>query len=125
MRLLGNLIWLLFGGFFVALQYFLASLSLAITIVGIPFAWQTLKLARLALWPFGYETVQGERASGCLYIIANIWWLLFGGISIALTHILFGLLLFLTIIGIPWGMQHFKLAGMALTPFGRDIRPVN
>jgi uncharacterized membrane protein YccF (DUF307 family) len=121
MKILGNIIWLLFGGFVIAIEYLIGSIFLIITIVGIPFGVQTLKLAGLAIWPFGRDTRVHSRASGCLYIIMNVIWLLFGGIWIALTHVIFGLLLCITIVGIPFGMQHFKLTALALTPFGRDI----
>lgn len=121
MKILGNIIWLLFGGFVIAVEYLIGSIALIVTIVGIPFGIQTLKLAGLAIWPFGRDTRVHSRASGCLYIIMNVVWLLFGGIWIALTHVFFGLLLCITIIGIPFGMQHFKLTALALTPFGRDI----
>ena len=121
MKILGNIIWLLFGGIIIAIEYFISSFLLIITIVGIPFGVQTMKLGLLALWPFGAETRQGDRSSGCLYILMNILWILLGGIWIALSHFVFGLILCITIIGIPFGMQHFKLAGIALTPFGRDI----
>lgn len=121
MRLLGNLIWLIFGGIIVAIEYFIGSIVLMITIVGIPFGIQTLKMAALALWPFGRDTRVQERASGCLYILMNILWLLTGGIWIALTHAFFGALLCITVIGIPFGLQHFKLTSIALSPFGRDI----
>ncbi|MCG8412129.1 MAG: YccF domain-containing protein [Bacteroidales bacterium] len=122
MKILGNILWLLFGGIFTALEYFISSFLLIITIVGIPFGMQTLKLGILALWPFGKTTVQGERASGCLYLIFNIIWILIGGIWIALTHFIFALILYITIIGIPFGNQHIKLASLALSPFGRDFR---
>jgi uncharacterized membrane protein YccF (DUF307 family) len=121
MKILGNILWLLFGGIIIALEYFVASFVLIITIIGIPFGIQTLKLGILALWPFGRETRQDARSSGCLYVLMNIIWILVGGILIALSHLIFGLLLCITIIGIPFGMQHFKMAGLALTPFGRDI----
>jgi uncharacterized membrane protein YccF (DUF307 family) len=121
MKILGNLVWLIFGGIIIAVEYFVGSLLLMITIVGIPFGIQTLKMAALALWPFGRETRVHARASGCLYILMNLIWLLCGGIWIALTHALFGLLLCITIIGIPFGLQHFKLTAVALNPFGRDI----
>ena len=121
MNLLGNIIWLIFGGIVIAIQYFIGSIILMITIVGIPFGVQTLKMAALAIWPFGRYTVVHSRASGCLYILMNLIWLLFGGIWIALSHALFGLLLCITIIGIPFGLQHFKLTAIALSPFGRDI----
>jgi len=121
MRILGNILWLLLGGIITALEYFVSSILLMITIIGIPFGIQTLKLGILALWPFGKTTVQSDRSSGCLYIIFNIIWIFIGGIWIALSHLIFGLILYITIIGIPFGNQHFKLAGLALTPFGRDI----
>lgn len=121
MKFLGNILWLIFGGFAIAIEYFTASLVLFATIIGIPFGIQTIKLGILAIWPFGSQVVRGTYPSGCLSTIMNILWLLVGGIWIFLTHIFFGILLFITIIGIPWANQHFKLAGLALTPFGRDI----
>jgi uncharacterized membrane protein YccF (DUF307 family) len=121
MSLLGNLIWLIFGGILIAIEYFIGSIILMITIIGIPFGIQTLKMAALAIWPFGRDTRVHDRASGCLYIIMNIIWLLTGGLWIALTHAIFGLILCITIIGIPFGLQHFKLTAIALSPFGRDI----
>ena len=121
MNLLGNIIWLLFGGIVIAIQYLIGSIVLMITIVGIPFGRQTLKMAALAIWPFGRYTVVHSRASGCLYILMNVIWLLFGGLWIAVSHAVFGLILCITIIGIPFGLQHFKLTAIALSPFGRDI----
>ncbi len=121
MNLLGNLIWLIFGGIVIAIEYFVGSIILMVTIVGIPFGLQTLKMASLSLWPFGRDTRVTERASGCLYIFMNILWLLCGGLWIAITHAVFGLILCITIIGIPFGLQHFKLTAVALNPFGRDI----
>jgi uncharacterized membrane protein YccF (DUF307 family) len=121
MRLLGNLIWLVFGGIFIAIEYFISSVLLMITIIGIPFGLQTLKLASLALWPFGRSSVFTESATGCLATIMNIIWLLIGGIWIALSHAFFGLFFFITIIGIPFGKQHFKLASIALSPFGKYV----
>ena len=121
MSILGNLIWLIFGGIIIAVEYFIGSILLMVTIVGIPFGMQTLKMGMLAIWPFGRDTRVQARASGCLYILMNVLWLICGGICIAITHALFGLLLCITIIGIPFGMQHFKLTAVALNPFGRDI----
>lgn len=121
MKILGNLIWLIFGGIVIAIEYFIGSIILMITIVGIPFGLQTLKMGSLALWPFGRTSRVQTRASGCLYIIMNVIWLIFGGICIAITHAIFGLILCLTIVGIPFGLQHFKLTEVALNPFGRDI----
>lgn len=124
MKLLGNLVWLLFGGIIVAIEYFIASILLIITIIGIPFGLQTLKMASLALWPFGRDAVSTHNSTGCLSTLMNILWLLCGGIWIALTHLFFGILLAITIIGIPFARQHFKLASIGLTPFGREIRSV-
>lgn len=86
-----------------------------------PFWHADLEMASLALWPFGKEVRSGERSNGCLYVLMNILWIFLGGIWICLSHLGFGLLLCITIIGIPFGIQHFKLAGLALTPFGKDI----
>lgn len=121
MNILGNLIWLIFGGIIIAIEYFIGSIILMVTIIGIPFGLETLKMGALAIWPFGRDTRVHPRASGCVYILMNVLWLLCGGIWIALTHALFGLLLCITIIGIPFGLQHFKLTAVALNPFGRDI----
>jgi uncharacterized membrane protein YccF (DUF307 family) len=121
MNIIGNLIWLIFGGLVTALEYLISSIILCVTIIGIPFGLQTLKLAQLALWPFGKEIRQRKGAVGCLSTLMNVLWLLFGGIWICLSHLGFGILLCVTIIGIPFGIQHFKLAALALTPFGREV----
>jgi len=121
MNFLGNIIWLIFGGLIIAIEYIIGSLVLMITIIGIPFGIQTLKMASLSIWPFGRDTVVHTRASGCLYILMNVIWLLTGGLWIAATHAIFGVLLCITIIGIPFGLQHFKLTAIALSPFGREI----
>ena len=121
MRTIGNVIWVLFGGIFIALEYLVASMVLIVTIIGIPFGIQTLKLAGLALWPFGKEIRRTESISSPFSTILNILWVLTGGIWICLTHLGMGILFCITIIGIPFGKQHFKLAGLALTPFGREI----
>ncbi len=114
---------MIFGGIVVAIEYFLFSLILMVTVVGIPFSFQTLKLSSFALWPFGRTSVVKAHASGCIYTGMNIFWLIFGGIWIAATHMIFGIILGITIIGIPFGLQHFKLATLALSPFGREVVP--
>lgn len=121
MKILGNLIWLIFGGILIAIEYFIGSLILMVTIVGIPFGLQTLKMASLSIWPFGRTSRVTERSSGCLSILMNVLWLLCGGIWIAITHAFFGIFLCITIIGIPFGIQHFKLTEVAINPFGREI----
>lgn len=122
MKILGNIIWLLFGGIFIALEYFISSVVLFITIIGIPFGLQTLKLGILALWPFGSQIVHKDSPHGCLSVFMNIIWFFVGGLPIFLTHVAFGLVFFITIVGIPFGIQHFKLASLALTPFGHDVK---
>ena len=121
MKTLGNLIWLVFGGIFVAFEYLVASLFLMITIIGIPFGIQTMKLAFVALWPFGKEIVPGPNEGGLIATIMNIIWILTGGVWIALSHLMFGILFAITIIGIPFAKQHFKLMGLALMPFGKRV----
>ncbi|MGL4852042.1 MAG: YccF domain-containing protein [Phocaeicola sp.] len=121
MKLLLNLIWIVFGGFLIFLEYVVASFLLMITIVGIPFGLQTLKLAMLALFPFGSEVQSTPSQGGCLSVLMNIIWILVGGIWISLTHLGLGVVFCITIVGIPFGMQHFKLAGLSLTPFGKSV----
>ena len=122
MNVLGNLLWIIFGGFIIALFYLIGSIILCITIVGIPFGIQTLKMASLALLPFGREAVRAERSSGCLYVLMNVIWLLVAGIEIAICHLFLALIFAITIVGIPFASQHIKMTSLALTPFGMDIR---
>ena len=121
MNEIGNLLWIILGGFIIFLMYLFGSLILFITIVGIPFGVQTMKLALLSLMPFGKDVRPGERAGGCLYIIMNVIWLLVAGIEIAIVHAVLAVLFAITIIGIPFAVQHLKLAYLALVPFGNDI----
>lgn len=121
MNILLNIIWVVFGGLMIAVEYVLASVAMMITIIGIPFGLQTLKLAILALWPFGTNIVDDGWPSGCLAGIMNIIWWFVGGFAIALTHLGWGLLFCITIVGIPFGIQHFKLMKLALLPFGNSV----
>lgn len=121
MNLLGNIIWILFGGLCIAIEYFVAGILMCLTIVGIPFGFQVFKLGVLALFPFGRGSVVSTESAGCLSTVMNILWIFIGGIWIALSHLLFGWFFCITIIGIPFGLQHFKLMALALTPFGREI----
>ena len=121
MGCLMNILWLVFGGIFTAVEYMIASLLMMITIVGIPFGMQTMKMAGLALWPFGKDVRSGVRSGGCLYILMNVLWIFLGGIWICLSHLGFGILLCITVIVIPFGMQHIKPPALALAPFGKDI----
>ncbi len=121
MNIIGNILWLILGGLVTAIEYFISGAILCITIIGIPFGIQVFKMGVLALWPFGSTITTNPQSGGCLSILMNIIWILIGGIWIALTHLLFGLLCCITIIGIPFGIQHFKLAALALAPFGKNI----
>jgi len=121
MKLIGNLIWVLFGGLLLAIEYAILGLLWCITIIGIPIGLQLFKCASLSLWPFGREVRYKQQSSGCLSTGMNLIWILLGGLLLALEHGIIGLLFCITIIGIPFGRQHFKLAAIALTPFGREI----
>lgn len=121
MNILLNIIWFVFGGFMIAVEYAVSSILMMITIIGIPFGLQTFKLASVAIWPFGTDVVSTGWPSGCLAGIMNLIWWFVGGIPIALTHLFWGVVLCITIVGIPFGMQHFKLMRLALFPFGKDI----
>jgi uncharacterized membrane protein YccF (DUF307 family) len=121
MNAIGNLLWIILGGFLIFIFYLIGSIVLMITIVGIPFGIQTLKMANLALFPFGREAVQTQRSGGCLHVIMNVIWILVAGIEIAITHLVLALLFAITIVGIPFAMQHLKMAYLGLVPFGMDI----
>ena len=121
MKFLGNVLWLLLGGLLVAAYYFIFGLLLCITIIGIPFGFQLIKMAGFALWPFGRDVHSDVNDGGCLSIIMNVLWILLGGIEVAMIHVTFGLICCITIVGIPFGMQHFKMAILAFVPFGKTI----
>jgi len=121
LKLLGNILWLIFGGIETAIEYFLAGFALLVTIIGIPFGLQAIKIGVLELWPFGSTIVEKGNGHGCLNLFMNVLWFFIGGVWIWLTHILFGVLLYISIIGIPFGKQHFKMAKIALSPFGKEI----
>ena len=121
MKFLGNILWFVLCGFLISLYYFVVGVLFCITIIGIPFGVQLIKLAGFALWPFGHDIQSDTNDGGCLSIIMNVIWILVGGIEIAMLHLTFGAFLCLTIIGIPFGLQHFKMALLALIPFGKKI----
>lgn len=104
-----------------SLEYIVAGLVMCVTIIGIPFGIQAFKMGFLALCPFGHKAVNAPDEPGCLSVVMNIIWILVGGIWIALTHLALGILFCVTIIGIPFGLQHFKLMSLSFTPFGKDI----
>jgi len=121
MNFIGNLVWLLFGGFAAALGYIVGGFLLCLTIVGIPFGLQCFKIAGLVLWPFGRQVVSTGSSTGCFSILFNIIWLLCGGLYTAVVHLFFAALLFITIIGIPFARQHLKLMELSLMPFGKQV----
>lgn len=125
MRILGNLLWLVLAGWWVALAYVVAGVINLLTIIGIPFGLQAFKLAGYALWPFGRVVVTTERGYGALAIIGNVIWVILTGWELALAHVIAGLLLCLTIIGIPLGIASFKMVWLALVPFGKQVVPAS
>jgi uncharacterized membrane protein YccF (DUF307 family) len=121
MKTIGNLLWLVLGGILLALGWALAGMLCCLTIVGIPLGLQCFKFAELALWPFGRQ-IDYSRI-GAVSLLANIIWIIFCGLELALTAAVLGLALCVTIIGIPFGLQYFKFAKLALMPFGAHIVP--
>ncbi|HOL16663.1 MAG TPA: YccF domain-containing protein [Bacillota bacterium] len=121
MSIIGNILWIVLGGIIIFLEYILGGLALCLTVVGIPFGFQCFKLSILALFPFGKKVISGNASTGFLATVMNIIWIICGGIWIAVTHLGLALLLFITIIGIPFARQHLKLAALAFTPFGKEI----
>ena len=121
MKFIGNIIWMVLGGFIISLYYALVGIVFCLTIIGIPFGMQLFKMAGLALWPFGHDVKPGSNDGGCLSLIMNVIWILLGGIEIALTHVGLGIFFCMTIVGIPFGLQHFKMVILALVPFGKQI----
>ena len=118
MKTLGNIIWFVFGGLFMALGYFLLGLVLCITIVGIPFGLQAFKMAKLVLWPMGTDV----NADFSKHPIANILWAIFFGWGLMLSSFSLAIAYSITIIGIPFGIQWFKIGLLSLFPFGADLR---
>jgi len=124
MRLILNILWIVLGGgFIIAIEYLIGGLLLCLTVIGIPFGLQCFKLAGLGLLPFGkdIQDAPGASAVGC---ILNVFWILVAGIWIFLSHLALALPLAISIIGIPFAIQHVKLAMLALAPFGKQVREV-
>ena len=119
MSLLGNIIWFIFGGFVSGLSWLFSGIVWCITIIGIPYGLQCFKFASLSFFPFGKEV---EYGGGAMSTLANIIWLLFFGWWMALENMIVGLLWCITIVGIPFGNQFFKIAKLSLTPFGATIK---
>ncbi|HEV7204913.1 MAG TPA: YccF domain-containing protein [Jatrophihabitans sp.] len=122
MKTLMNIIWLLFSGLWLAIGYCVAGIVFCVFIVTIPFGIASFRIASYALWPFG-NTVIRRPDAGAGSAIGNFFWIILAGIWLALGHIVSGLLLCVTIIGIPLGVANFKMVPIALTPLGRQIVP--
>jgi uncharacterized membrane protein YccF (DUF307 family) len=132
MSLLLNILWIVFGGLWMAVAWVIAAVVMAITIIGIPWARAAFNIALYTLLPFGQKAVsraehtgQEDVGTGPLGVIGNIIWLLLAGWWLALGHLIFAILLAVTIIGIPFAWAHFKLAALALWPIGRMIVPID
>lgn len=122
MSLLGNILWLIFGGFITGVGYILGGLLLCITIIGIPFGVQSIRLGVATFTPFGKEVVANERSSGLLPLLFDVIWIVLFGWEIALAHLVAAGITAITIIGIPFAVQHLKLIPVALFPFNRELR---
>ena len=122
MSLLGNILWLIFGGFIAGVGYIIGGLLFCLTIIGIPFGVQTMKIGVATLTPFGKEIVELEDANSTTRLVLNVIWLVLFGWEIALAHAGSALVCAISIIGIPFALQHLKLIPLALLPFGRDLR---
>lgn len=120
MKFIGNVLWIIFGGAWSALVWAAWGLIWCITIVGIPLGLQCFKFAKLSLCPFGKDIVSDN--GGALSFIANIIWCLTTGLPMAINNVVLGLSLCATIVGIPFGLQYFKLARLAFSPFGFQVR---
>ena len=125
MRTIGNILWLVLAGFWLAVGYAVAGLMLCVTIIGIPFGVQSFKLAGYSLWPFGRVVVTDPDAGSALGCVGNVLWLVLAGWWLAIGHVVTGVALCLTIIGIPLGVANFKLALLALVPFGKTVVPLD
>lgn len=125
MTLLGNVIWLIFGGLLAGLGYILGGVGLCLTIIGIPFGVQSIKYGVAVFAPFGREVVEKAGANSVLNVVFNVIWIVLFGWEIAILHLVHAAILAITIIGIPFAVQHVKLVPLALLPFGRDFRRVD
>ena len=122
MSLIGNIIWIIFGGFIEAIGWLIAGIIWSITIIGLPVGKQCFKMAKLQLAPFGKEIV--DEGTSSLGMIANIIWIIFFGWEIALVNLISALFFAITIIGIPFAKQNLKLAKVSLMPFGKEVKKI-
>lgn len=123
MRTLGNILWFVLAGFWLALGYVVAGIISFILIITIPFGIASFRLAGYVIWPFG-RTVVWKPQAGAMSVIGNVIWVIVAGWELALGHLLAGALLCLTIIGIPFGIASWKMVPLALLPLGREVVPI-
>jgi uncharacterized membrane protein YccF (DUF307 family) len=121
MSVIGNIIWLVFGGFVAGMEYILGGLLMCLTVVGIPFGVQSIRLGVSTFAPFGKEVVDSTR-QGALKLVFDVIWILLFGWEIAMTHLVSALVLAITVVGIPFAKQHVKLVPIALFPFSKDLQ---
>ena len=121
MTILGNLLWLICGGFISGIGHIIAGIALCLTVIGIPFGFQEIKIGLATFLPFGTEFVEYQHANSPLYVVLNVVWLLTIGWAMILNHLIWAALLGITVIGIPFAYQHVKLIPLATFPFGRDL----
>ena len=120
LQIFGNIIWIIFGGLAESIAWLLIGIFFCITIIGIPFGLQCFKIAMLVICPFGKE-IEYSRKSGCCQLIGNIIWIIFCGLFLAIFNLFVGCFYCITIIGIPFGLQFFKLARLSFMPFGAKV----
>tara|TARA_B100000575_G_C22915343_1_gene531321 strand:- start:238 stop:693 length:456 start_codon:yes stop_codon:yes gene_type:complete len=128
MRLLGNIIWFLFGGIFLGLSWWILGILMYILVITIPFGKASFVIGNFCFFPFGKELISRKEltgkddiGTGALGLIGNIIWVIFAGIWLCIGHAISGVLCFITIIGIPFGIQHFKIAGASFAPIGKTV----
>lgn len=121
MSLLGNIVWLIFGGFLAGVGYIIGGLALCITIIGIPLGIKAINFGFTVMTPFGKTVQPSDGGEGCLALVFNILWLVLFGWEIALVHVTFGIVFGITVVGIPFAIQHFKLVPVALLPFSYKL----
>jgi uncharacterized membrane protein YccF (DUF307 family) len=130
MRTIGNILWFIFGGFWMGLGWWLAGLIMAISIIGLPWARSCFVIGAFCFFPFGNEAIdraeltgRDDLGTGALGLVGNVVWFVFAGLWLAIGHVIHAIGNFVTIIGIPFGIQHLKLAWCALAPVGKTIVP--
>ena len=128
MRAIGNFLWFVLGGVFMGLAWWLFGALAVLTVIGIPWAKACFVIGRFTFLPFGREaisrrelTLSDDVGTGALGLVGNVVWFLLAGIWLAIGHVISALACFVTIIGIPFGLQHLKLGGLALAPIGKTV----